>query len=86
MVGLLTNDRRSLRVQVGDVVATSGSCASLAPFPNLSVGQGDAGRRTARLRSVRWSRSTPTADLDNLNFVVVLLYLPPTETNGEICN
>ncbi len=84
IVGLLSSDRRNLRIEVGDVVATSGSCASLAP-PNLSVG------RVARVEDRAGSAGPlvevePAADVTNLNFVVVLLYLPATEVNGEICD
>ncbi len=81
----VNSDRRALEIKVGDVVATSGSCASLAPaeprgrhrVSKVDDRPGSAGP----LIEVE-----PAADLDKLNFVVVVLYLPATEVPGETCD
>lgn len=80
IVNLLNSDRRALGIQVGDVVATSGTCQSLAPA-DLVIGTvaeivdrpGSAGPIV---------EVQPTADLSHLNFLAVVLYLPPAEVPG----
>jgi rod shape-determining protein MreC len=68
------------RIEVGDTVFTSGGSTSLAP-PNIPVGRvanvitraGTAGQEL---------EIEPTADLNRLQFVRVVLYLPPSEVGG----
>lgn len=68
------------RIEVGDTVFTSGGSTSLAP-PNIPVGRvanvitrsGTAGQEL---------EIEPTADLDRLQFVRVVLYLPQSELGG----
>ena len=83
VIGLLSSDIRAQGIKVGDVVATSGGCPSLAP-PDITIG-------TVSKVSQRPGSAGPTvevapaADLTQLNFVIVLLYLPATEVSGETC-
>ncbi len=68
------------RIEVGDTVFTSGGSTSLAP-PNIPVGRvanvitraGTAGQEL---------EIEPSADLDRLQFVRVVLYLPSSEIAG----
>ena len=68
------------RIEVGDTVFTAGGSTSLAP-PNIPVGRvanvitraGTAGQEL---------EIEPTADLNRLQFVRVVLYLPPSEVGG----
>lgn len=65
---------------VGDVVLTAGGSKSLAP-PDIPVG------RVANVIRVGGSKGIElevelSADLDRLNFLTVLLYLPPSEVIG----
>jgi cell shape-determining protein MreC len=80
IVSLIAQDRRGIRIAVGDVVATSGDCQSLAP-PDLSIGR--VSKVTERAGSAGpIVEMEPNADLTRLNFVVVVLYLPPAEVPG----
>ncbi len=84
IVALIDSSRRALEIEVGDIVATSGGCPSLAP-PNLSIGT--VSKVTARPGSQGPEIEVePAADLGQLNFVLVVLYLPSTEVSGETCN
>lgn len=80
IVALVNSDRRALEIKVGDVVATSGECQSLAPA-DLVVGTvskvDDRPGSAGPLIEVQ-----PAADLSKLNFVVVVLFLPPAEVPG----
>jgi rod shape-determining protein MreC len=77
VVRFLNNDRFSQAIQVGDLVATNGGTQSLAPA-DIVVG---------RVASISRSRGAagptvevePAADLRQLNFVRVILYIPPIE-------
>lgn len=68
------------RIEEGDTVFTAGGSTSLAP-PNIPVGQvanvitraGTAGQEL---------EIEPSADLDRLQFLRVVLYLPPSELGG----
>lgn len=68
------------RIEIGDTVFTSGGSTSLAP-PNIPVGRvanvitraGTAGQEL---------EIEPSADLDRLQFVRVVLYLPQSELGG----
>ncbi len=65
------------RIQIGDAVLTSGGSASLAP-PDIAVG------RVANIIENPGTEGLElevelNADLDRLNFLTVLLFVPPTE-------
>lgn len=68
------------RIEEGDTVFTAGGSTSLAP-PNIPVGRvanvitraGTAGQEL---------EIEPSADLDRLQFLRVVLYLPPSELGG----
>ena len=80
IVALVNSDRRALEIQVGDLVATSGECQSLAPA-DLVVGTVSAvDDRPGSAGPV--IEVEPAADLTQLNFLVVVLYLPPAEVPG----
>ena len=80
VVRFLNNDRFSQAIQVGDLVATNGGTQSLAPA-DIVVGQ---------VASISRSRGAagpvvevePAADLRQLNFVRVILYIPPIEATS----
>jgi rod shape-determining protein MreC len=80
IVRFLNNDRFAQAIQIGDLVATNGGTTSLAP-PDIVVG------RVVRVE-LRATAAGPTvevepaADLRQLNFVRVVLYIPPIEAVG----
>jgi rod shape-determining protein MreC len=83
VVRFLNNDRFAREIEVGDLVATSGgttglsSLASLAPA-DLVIGR--VARKTNRPGSSGpLVEVEPAADLAHLNFLRVVLYLPPSE-------
>ena len=80
IVSLIAPDRRGLEISVGDVVATNGGCKSLAPA-DLPIGRVSAViERPGSAGPV--VEVEPIADLNELNFVLVILYLPPSEVPG----
>ncbi len=84
IVGLVDASRRALMIKEGDIVATSGGCPSVAPA-DLPIGV--VSKITPRPGSQGpLIEITPSADLDRLNFVVVVLYRPATQVSGETCS
>ncbi|MGD9702238.1 MAG: rod shape-determining protein MreC [Acidimicrobiia bacterium] len=77
IVRFLNNDRFTRAIQVGDLVATNGGTTSLAPADlvvgrvSRVIGRAGAGGPTVEVE--------PAADLRQLNFVRVVLYIPPIE-------
>ena len=79
LIGLLNDDALSRSILVGDQVVTAGGTDSLAP-PNLPVGR--VGRVVLRKGDSPVVEVKINADLEHLNFVEVLLYLPVSEVGG----
>ncbi|HTH06197.1 MAG TPA: rod shape-determining protein MreC, partial [Ilumatobacteraceae bacterium] len=77
VVRFLNNDRFSQAIQVGDLVATNGGTQSLAPA-DIVVGRVASVSR-ARGAAGPTVEVEPAADLRQLNFVRVILYIPPIE-------
>ena len=77
IVRFLNNDRFTRAIQVGDLVATNGGTTSLAPADLVVgrvarvIGRAGAGGPTVEVE--------PAADLRQLNFVRVVLYIRPIE-------
>jgi len=80
VVRFLNNDRFSQAIRVGDLVATNGGTQSLAPA-DIVVGRvaSVSGPRGAAGPTVEVE---PAADLRQLNFVRVILYIPPIEATS----
>lgn len=77
IVRFLNNDRFTESIRVGDLVATNGGSTSLAPA-DLVVGT--VSRITSRAGVAGPTVEVePAADLRQLNFVRVVLYIPPIE-------
>jgi len=79
LIGLLNDDALSRAIVVGDQVVTAGGTESLAP-PNLPVGR--VSRVVLRKGDSPIVEVKINADLEHLNFVEVLLYLPVSEVGG----
>lgn len=79
LIGLLNDDALSRAIEVGDQVITAGGTESLAP-PNIPVGV--VGRVVQRRGDAPVVEVKIHADLQHLNFVEVLLYLPVSEVGG----
>ena len=75
-IGLLNDDALSRSITVGDQVFSAGGTESLAP-PNLPIGR--VSKVMAQLGSAPTVQVKLNADLGQLNFVEVLLYLPAAE-------
>jgi rod shape-determining protein MreC len=76
VVGLLEDDVRAQDIQVGDRVVTAGGAESLAP-PNLPIGK--VSRIIERKGASPEVEVELNADIQRLNFVSVLLYVPASE-------